>query len=81
VINPESGKLIAEVSKAAGGAKKAEVEAKKAAAPAGGGKYYMVQSGDSLYEIAKKHGTTVDELVKAKTQRIWQIEVEKGVGG
>jgi LysM repeat protein len=24
----------------------------------------VVKSGDTLYEIAKKHGTTVDELVK-----------------
>jgi LysM repeat protein len=69
VSNPESAKLIAEISKAAGGAKKAEMapkkaEAKKAAAPEGGGKYYVVQPGDSLSKIAKKHGTTVDELVK-----------------
>jgi 5'-nucleotidase/UDP-sugar diphosphatase len=64
VINPESGKLIAEVSKAAGGARKAEVETNRAAAPEGSGKYYEVRSGDSLYKIAKKHGTTVDELVK-----------------
>jgi lipid-binding SYLF domain-containing protein len=64
VSNPESGKLIAEVSKATGGAKKAEMEPKKAAAPEGGGKYYVVQSGDSLSKIAKKHGTTVDELIK-----------------
>lgn len=71
VSNPESGKLIAAVSKAAGGTKKAEVETKKAegetkkAAPSEGGeKYYKVRSGDTLYGIAKKHGTTVDELVK-----------------
>ena len=78
VENPESAKLIAAISKAAGGTKKAEVEAKKAevkpkkakvetkkAAPSeGGGKYYKVRSGDSLYGIAKKHGTTVNELVK-----------------
>jgi lipid-binding SYLF domain-containing protein len=64
VSNPESGKLIAEVSKATGGAKKAEMEPKKAAAPEGGGKYYVVQSGDSLSKIAKRHGTTVDELIK-----------------
>ena len=57
VSNPESGQLIAAVSKAAGGAR-------KAAAAEGGGKYYTVQSGDSLYKIAKIHGTTVDELVK-----------------
>jgi 5'-nucleotidase/UDP-sugar diphosphatase len=37
---------------------------KKAAPSEAGGKYYEVKSGDSLYEIAKKHGTTVDELVK-----------------
>jgi SH3 domain-containing YSC84-like protein 1 len=64
VSNPGSAKLIAAVSKAAGGAKKAEPEPKKAAPAEGGGKYYEVKSGDSLYEIAKKHGTTVDELVK-----------------
>jgi len=64
VSNPRSAKLIAAVSKAAGGAKKAETEPKKAAPAEGGGKYYEVKSGDSLYEIAKKHGTTVDELVK-----------------
>ena len=57
--NPESGKLIAAVSKAAGGMKQAV-----AAPPEGGGKYYEVKSGDSLHEIAKKHGTTVEELVK-----------------
>jgi SH3 domain-containing YSC84-like protein 1 len=62
VSNPGSAKLIAAVSKAAGGAKQAEP--KKAAPSEGGGKYYEVKSGDSLYEIAKKHGTTVDELVK-----------------
>jgi lipid-binding SYLF domain-containing protein len=62
VSNPESAKLIAAVSKAASGAKQAEP--KKAAPSEGGGKYYEVKSGDSLYEIAKKHGTTVDELVK-----------------
>lgn len=71
VSNSESGKLIAAVSKAAGGTrkakvetKKAEAETKKAAPPEGGEKYYEVQSGDSLYEIAKKNGTTVNELVK-----------------
>jgi len=64
VSNPGSAKLIAAVSKAAGGAKKAEPEPKKAAPAEGSGKYYTVKSGDSLYEIAKKHGTTVDELVK-----------------
>jgi len=62
VSNPGSAKLIAAVSKAASGAKQAEP--KKAAPSEGGGKYYEVKSGDSLYEIAKKHGTTVDELVK-----------------
>jgi SH3 domain-containing YSC84-like protein 1 len=62
VKNPGSAKLIAAVSKAAGGMKQAEP--KKAAPPEGSGKYYEVRSGDSLYEIAKKHGTTVDELVK-----------------
>ncbi len=71
VSNPGSTKLIAAVSKAARGTKKAqvetkkaEVETKKAASPEGGEKYYEVQSGDSLYEIAKKNGTTVNELVK-----------------
>jgi lipid-binding SYLF domain-containing protein len=62
VSNPGSAKLIAAVSKAAGATKQAEE--KKAAPSEGGGKYYEVKSGDSLYEIAKKHGTTVDELVK-----------------
>ncbi len=62
VSNPGSAKLIAAVSKGAGAMKQAEP--KKAAPPEGGGKYYEVKSGDSLYEIAKKHGTTVDELVK-----------------
>jgi lipid-binding SYLF domain-containing protein len=64
VSNPGSAKLIAAVSKAAGGAKQAVAEPKKAAAPEGSGKHYEVRSGDSLYEIAKKHGTTVDELAK-----------------
>jgi SH3 domain-containing YSC84-like protein 1 len=64
VNNPESAKLIAAVSKAAGGTKQAVAEPKKAAPQEGGGKYYEVRFGDSLYEIAKKHGTTVDELVK-----------------
>jgi len=62
VKSPESAKLIAAVSKGAGAMKQAEP--KKAAPSEGGGKYYEVKSGDSLYEIAKKHGTTVDELVK-----------------
>jgi LysM repeat protein len=62
VKSPESAKLIAAVSKAAGGMKQAEP--KKAAPAEGGGKYYEVKSGDSLYVIAKKNGTTVDELVK-----------------
>jgi SH3 domain-containing YSC84-like protein 1 len=61
VKNPGSARLIAAVSKAAGATKQAEP---KKAAPPEGGKYYEVKSGDSLYEIAKKHGTTVDELVK-----------------
>jgi len=64
VSNPGSAKLIAAVSKAAGGTKQAVAEPKKAAAPEGSGKHYEVRSGDSLYEIAKKHGTTVDELAK-----------------
>jgi lipid-binding SYLF domain-containing protein len=64
VSNPGSAKLIAAVSKAAGGTKQASAEPKKAVPAEGGGKYYTVKSGDSLYEIAKKHGTTVDELVK-----------------
>jgi LysM repeat protein len=71
VSNPESTKLIAAVSKAAGETKKAkaetkkaEAETRKAAPPEGGGKYYEVRPGDSLYEIAKKNGTTVNELVK-----------------
>jgi lipid-binding SYLF domain-containing protein len=64
VKNPESAKLIAAVSKAAGGAKEGVAEPKKATPSEGSGKYYEVKSGDSLYEIAKKHGTTVDELVK-----------------
>jgi lipid-binding SYLF domain-containing protein len=64
VSNPESAKLIAAVSKAAGGTKKAEGATKMVAPSEGSGKYYEVRSGDSLYEIAKKHGTTVDELVK-----------------
>jgi len=64
VKNAESAKLIAAVSKAAGGAKKAEVETKQAASPQAGGKTYEVRSGDTLLGIAKKHGTTVDELAK-----------------
>jgi lipid-binding SYLF domain-containing protein len=64
VNNAGSAKLIAAVSKAAGGTKQASAEHKKAAPAEGGGKYYTVKSGDSLYEIAKKHGTTVDALVK-----------------
>jgi len=64
VSNPGSAKLIAAVSKAAGGKSKTMAEPKKAAAPEGGGKYYEVKRGDTLYEIAKKNGTTVDELVK-----------------
>ena len=57
VSNPESAKLIAAVSKAAG-------SSKRAAPSEGSGKYYEVRSGDTLYEIAKKNGTTVDALVK-----------------
>ncbi|MBP1739940.1 MAG: uncharacterized protein H6Q48_2233 [Deltaproteobacteria bacterium] len=64
VSNPESAKLIAAVSKATGGAKKAEVETKQAVPPQAGGKTYEVRSGDTLLGIAKKHGTTVDELAK-----------------
>lgn len=64
VKNPESSKLIAAVSKASSGMKPTVAEPKKAAHPEGSGKYYEVKSGDSLYEIAKKHGTTVEELVK-----------------
>ena len=64
VKNPGSATLIAAVSKAAGGTKQAVAEPKKAAAPQGSGKYYEVRSGDTLYEIAKKHGTTVEALVK-----------------
>ena len=64
VSNPDAAKLIAAVSKAAGGAKKAEVETKKAVPPQAGGKIYEVRAGDTLLGIAKKHGTTVDELAK-----------------
>lgn len=64
VKNPGSAKLIAAVSKAAGAAKKAEVEPKQAVPPKAGGKTYEVRSGDTLLGIAKKHGTTVDELAK-----------------
>lgn len=64
VSNPGSAKLIAAVSKAAGGPKKAEAEPAKAAPGQTGDKHYVVKSGDTLYEIAKKHGSTVDELVK-----------------
>jgi len=64
VNNPHSAKLIAAVSKAAGAAKQAVSETPKAAPAEGSAKHYEVRSGDSLYGIAKKHGTTVDELVK-----------------
>jgi lipid-binding SYLF domain-containing protein len=64
VSNPGSAKLIAAVAKAAGTAKKAEAETKKAVPPQAGGKIYEVRSGDTLLGIAKKHGTTVDELAK-----------------
>jgi len=64
VNNPESAKLIAAVSKAAGATKQAVAETPKAAPAEGSVRYYEVRSGDSLYGIAKKHGTTVDELVK-----------------
>ena len=64
VSNPESAKLIAAVSKAAGAAKKAGAETKQSVPPQSGGKTYEVQSGDTLLGIAKKHGTTVDELAR-----------------
>jgi lipid-binding SYLF domain-containing protein len=67
VNNPGSANLIAAVSQAAGGAKKAEVAAKKEVPPKppkGKGNYYEVRSGDTLTAIAKKHGTSVEELVK-----------------
>ena len=65
VNNPGSAKLIAAVSQAAGGgAKKAEVAAKKEVPPKGKGNYYEVRSGDNLMGIARKHGTSVEELVK-----------------
>ena len=64
VKNPGSAKLIGAVSKAAGGAKKAEIETKQAVPPKAGGKTYEVRSGDTLLGIAKRHGTTVDELAK-----------------
>jgi lipid-binding SYLF domain-containing protein len=64
VSNPESAKLIAAVSKAAGGTKRTVAEPRKKAVPESGGKHYEVRSGDTLHGIAKKNGTTVDELVK-----------------
>jgi lipid-binding SYLF domain-containing protein len=64
VSNPGAANLIAAVSKAAGAPKKAEAETKPSAPAQSGGKAYMVQSGDTLHEIAKKHSTTVDELAK-----------------
>jgi lipid-binding SYLF domain-containing protein len=64
VRNPEAAKLVADVSKAAGGTKQAMAAPKKATPAEAGRKYYEVKSGDSLYEIAKAHGTSVDELVK-----------------
>ena len=44
--------------------KQAVAEPKKEAVPESGGKYYEVRSGDTLHGIAKKNGTTVDELAK-----------------
>jgi len=64
VSTPDAAKLLAAVSKAATGAKKAEGETKKAVPPQAGGKTYEVRSGDTLLGIAKKHGTTVDELAR-----------------
>ncbi len=64
VRNPESAKLIAAVSKATGGTKQAVAEPEKAASPGGSGEHYEVRPGDSMYGIAKQHGTTVDELAK-----------------
>lgn len=57
VSNRESAKLLTSVSKAAGATK-------TAAQSEASSRYYEVQSGDSLYEIAKKNGTTVEALVK-----------------
>jgi lipid-binding SYLF domain-containing protein len=64
VNNPESAKLIAAVSRAAGAAKQAVAEPKKAASAEASGKTYEVRSGDTLLGIAKKHGTTVDDLAR-----------------
>ena len=64
VSNPESAKLISVVSKAAGRPKKIEAEPTKAASDQSGGKTHVVKSGDTLHGIAKKNGTTVDELAK-----------------
>jgi lipid-binding SYLF domain-containing protein len=64
VSSPDSAKLIAAVSKAAGGKTQAAAEPKKEPPAEVGKKQYEVKRGDTLYEIAKKNGTTVDELVK-----------------
>jgi lipid-binding SYLF domain-containing protein len=64
VSSPESAKLIAAVSKAAVSPKKAETETKPAAPAQAGGKTYEVRSGDTLHSIAKKNGTSVDELAR-----------------
>jgi lipid-binding SYLF domain-containing protein len=64
VNNPGSAKLIAAVSQATAGAKKPEASTKKEAPPKGKGNYYVVRSGDTLMGIARKHGTSVEGLVK-----------------
>ena len=44
---------------------RAKASAKKPAAPAPAPTSYKVQGGDTLYAIARRHGTTVEELSAA----------------
>ena len=55
VSNPGSAELRKVIAEAASSA------TMKPASQAGG-KYYVVQSGDTLYKISKEHGVSVDEL-------------------
>ena len=57
VNNPKAAQLQAAVGNVRGSVRKAPVASAK-------GQYYVVQSGDTLFKIAKKYDTSVDELCR-----------------
>jgi membrane-bound lytic murein transglycosylase D len=63
VMVPEKAKKTAKSSTQVASAKTKKTKAKAAPAQASGEKSYKVKSGDTIYRIALRHGTTVAEIL------------------